>query len=67
MLQIEDKENKVPLSEKPKLSDPSEFSMDVTERASDEVDAFVEESIDIPEINNEVNLENKVKLRGISK
>lgn len=57
----------MPLSEKPKLSDPSEFSMDVTERGSDEVDAFVEESIDIPEINNEVNLENEVKLRGKSK
>lgn len=52
---MDDKENKSPFSEKPKLSDPSEFSMDSTERPSDEVDAFIEENIEIPEINNEVS------------
>ena len=51
----EDKENKVPLSEKPKLSDPSEFSMDLTEKPTDEVDAYIEENLEIPDIVNEVS------------
>lgn len=50
---VEDKENKIPLSEKPTLSNPEEFSMDEMEGLHDEVDAFVEEDLDIPEIKNE--------------
>ncbi|XP_060556137.1 ubiquitin carboxyl-terminal hydrolase 37-like isoform X2 [Ruditapes philippinarum] len=53
LLMAEDKENKVPLTEKPKLSDPSEFAMDVTEKSTDEVDAYIEENIEIPDIVNE--------------
>jgi hypothetical protein len=56
LLMAEDKENKVPLSEKPKLSDPSEFAMDVTEKSTDEVDAYIEENLEIPDIVNEVSI-----------
>ncbi|XP_053386505.1 ubiquitin carboxyl-terminal hydrolase 37-like [Mercenaria mercenaria] len=50
---VEDKENKKPLSEKPKLSDPLEFSMDINDTSADEVDTYMEENIEIPEISNE--------------
>lgn len=53
MSQVDDKENKRPEWLAPKLSDPLEFDMDMSEKMMDEVDGMVEE-LDLPDINNEV-------------
>lgn len=49
---VDDKENAIPYTNSPKLSDPSEFS-DPAEAPTDETDGFVEEILDLPEIINE--------------
>ena len=58
---IDDKENKQPLKQRPMLTDPSDVFGDSNSLTDDktsnpdEVDSYIEENLDIPEINNEVN------------
>ena len=52
---LDDKENKLP-SKRPVLTDPSEEFGESKVAKIDEVDGFIDASLDIPEINNEVLL-----------
>ena len=55
MQALDDKENKLP-SKRPVLTDPSEEFGESKVAKIDEVDGFIDASLDIPEINNEVLL-----------
>jgi len=50
---VDDKENTIPDGVVPKLSDPSEFDTDY-DKPFDEVDGYIDENLNLPEINNEV-------------
>ena len=52
---LDDKENKLP-SKRPVLTDPSKEFGESKVAKIDEVDGFIDASLDIPEINNEVLL-----------
>ena len=51
---LDDKENEYPRKQRPVLSDPSDVFGDGTTTNRDEVDGYIDATLDIPEINNEV-------------
>ncbi|XP_052814306.1 ubiquitin carboxyl-terminal hydrolase 37-like [Mya arenaria] len=50
---VDDKENKKPEKDSPRLSDPAEFEENMADRRMDEVDGVNDTSFNFPEVNNE--------------